>query len=482
MSTIQHTLTTGTRIDCYEIGQVLGVGGFGITYKGYDHTLSCDVAIKEYLPSGVALRAGDGVTVAPKSRQDQDFYSYGLDRFLEEARILAKFRERSIVRVSRYLEGNGTAYLVMDYEHGQPLDAYMKMCDAVTEERILSILMPLLVGLTEVHGKGYLHRDIKPANIYLREDGSPVLLDFGAARQSMSDQTQAVTSMVTPGYAPIEQYNTTGKQGPWTDLYGLGATLYRYIVGQNPIGAPDRVMALQAGEPDPLLAATIAAKGQYSDELLQTVDWMLRPNIADRPQDVDAVQERLLAGKTARVSGNGPEISAALSPRVEDGQCRSMRWQQDDLDIITEALAIQLGPMAQVMVREVSAEVEDLGQLYERLATGIPSADGRQAFLESGARRLREADSMRLTGSPASRSSRRPTAPRSGITGHPVAITDELIARAEEQLAAYIGPLAKMIVRRTVGNCSNAGQLVERLADEIDAESDRRQFKASMER
>ena len=126
MSSTHHYLAPGTRIDSFEIGRVLGIGGFGITYKGYDHTLSCDVAIKEYLPSNVALRAGDGITVAPKSDQDQEVYSYGLNRFLDEARILAKFKAPSIVRVSRFLEGNGTAYLIMDYEDGQPLNAYLK--------------------------------------------------------------------------------------------------------------------------------------------------------------------------------------------------------------------------------------------------------------------------------------------------------------------------------------------------------------------
>jgi len=471
MSGIQHTLNTGTRIDCYEIGQVLGVGGFGITYKGYDHTLSCDVAIKEYLPSGVALRTGDGITVAPKSDQDQDFYTYGLDRFLEEARILAKFREHSIVRVTRFLEGNGTAYLVMDYEQGQPLNTYLKTHGALSEDNLLSIIQPLLAGLQEVHNKGYLHRDIKPSNIYLRKDGSPVLLDFGAARQSMGSRTQAVTSMVTPGYAPIEQYNTTGKQGPWTDFYGLGATVYRCIAGSSPVGAPDRIMALQAGDPDPLKPAVEAGAGRYSQQLLEITDWMLRPNIADRPQSVDQIRDRLPRGDESSMTiGNAP--TSIPDVITNSNMTGATRWQKEELDNITRELATYIGPMAKVLVREASTSVHDMAQLYETLSTSIPSAEGQQAFLKSGERLIREHNTS--PPSQPSEVSARTT------SGKPSSIDDATIARAEEQLAGIIGPLAKMLVRRTAGTCADARQLVERLEQEIDAEADRQKFRKAM--
>ena len=477
MSTVQHTLSTGTRIDCYEIGQVLGVGGFGITYKGYDHTLSRDVAIKEYLPSGVALRAGDGITVAPKSDQDQDFYTYGLDRFLEEARTLAKFREQSIVRVTRFLEGNGTAYLVMDYEQGQPLNAYLKANGTMTEANIISILIPLLSGLEEVHGKGYLHRDIKPGNIYLRQDGSPVLLDFGAARQSMGSQTQNVTSMVTPGYAPIEQYNTSGKQGPWTDFYGLGATMYRCVSSKSPVGAPDRIMALQAGDPDPLKAAVEIGKGRYSDQLLQVVDWMLRPNIADRPQNVNEIRERLPQAE----SGSATLVGERTAPGVPDVNTNSeltgsTHWQKVELENITRELATHIGPMAKILVREASASVHDLAQLYETLSTSIPSFEGQKEFLKSGEHLIRESQNT----SPPSQPSQPSQVSSRIITGKPTSIDEAIISRAEEQLAIYIGPLAKMIVRRTAGTCGNVRQLVERLEQEIDSEADRKKFRSAM--
>jgi len=301
MSQVYHgALPVGTRIESYEIASVLGVGGFGITYKGYDHSLHCDVAIKEYLPSGLALRTADGATVIPKSSDDKKYYEYGLKRFLEEARILAKFKERSIVRVSRFLESNGTAYLVMDYEDGESLAEYLQKCGVLSETEILDIMLPVLEGLGAVHAKDFLHRDIKPGNIYLRKNGPPVLLDFGAARQALGEQTRALTGMVTPGYAPFEQYNSRSKQGPWTDLYSIGATLYHCIAGKAPAESPDRIAALQEQDADPMQPAVTAGHGRYRPEFLAVVDWMLAPLPKDRPQNIEQVLERLRAlGKTS---------------------------------------------------------------------------------------------------------------------------------------------------------------------------------------
>ena len=306
-STVHGALPIGTRIESYEIASILGIGGFGITYKGYDHSLHCDVAIKEYLPSGLALRTADGATVSPKSDQDKKYYDYGLQRFLEEARILAKFKERSIVRVSRFLESNGTAYLIMDYEDGESLAEYLQKCGVLAEAEILAIMLPVLEGLSAVHAKDFLHRDIKPGNIYLRKDGPPVLLDFGAARQALGEQTRALTGMVTPGYAPFEQYNSRTRQGPWTDLYAIGATIYHALSGKAPAESPERIAALQERESDPMLPAVEAGRGRYRAEFLNVVDWMLAPSPKDRPQHVEQVLERL------RVLGPAPITAARIS-------------------------------------------------------------------------------------------------------------------------------------------------------------------------
>jgi serine/threonine protein kinase len=298
--TYHHALPIGTTIENYEITDVLGAGGFGITYKGHDNDLNCAVAIKEYLPTSLAIRRPDGTTVIAKSDVDTTNYEYGLKRFMDEARTLALFKEPNIVRVFRFFRANGTAYLVMEYEDGQALSVFLRMqSKPLSEDQIKAIIIPILDGLRAVHAQHYLHRDIKPGNIYLRKTGSPVLLDFGAARQALVGQSQSLTGVVTPGYGPFEQYNTRGKQGPWTDLYAIGATMYRCVTNKMPPDAPDRIAALQENEPDPILPAVEAGKGRYSEEFLRTIDWMLSPNLRKRPQSVKEALDSLVPDRSS---------------------------------------------------------------------------------------------------------------------------------------------------------------------------------------
>ena len=224
MAQSQYSLQPGTRIGDYEILAELGAGSFGITYKAWDHRLQTYVALKEYLPLEFAVRETDSATVAPRSEKVTHQFQFGLKGFLEEARTLAQFRDARIVRITNFMEANGTAYLVMDYEEGESLDGLLRREQRRLEEpEVLRVMIPVLEGLCIVHRAGVLHRDVKPANIYLRAQGSPLLLDFGAARHALGEETQNLTSIVTPGYGPFEQYQRTGKQGPWTDVYGAGA-------------------------------------------------------------------------------------------------------------------------------------------------------------------------------------------------------------------------------------------------------------------
>ncbi len=314
----QHALPAGTRLSSYEIRDTLGIGAFGITYKAYDHSLDRIVAVKEYLPSGLAVRVADGTTVSPKSEAESKDYRYGLGRFLDEARTLARFHEPHVVRIITYLEAHGTAYFVMDYEDGEPLDKHLKQAGTLRENEIRAIVIPILHSLRGVHAQNFLHRDIKPANIYLRRDGSPVLLDFGAARQAMGENGRASTSMVTPGYAPFEQYLTDDKQGPWSDIYALGATLYHCVTGLAPMPSTERVAALHGGEPDPLAGVSGTLGSRYSPVFLDTMMWMLRPAAKDRPQSVD----RVLAAFNGDVAGilmsPAPEQTAATDDAVTD--------------------------------------------------------------------------------------------------------------------------------------------------------------------
>lgn len=225
----------------YMTGRVLGVGGFGITYLGYDLVLQIRVAIKEYMPSGMATRYKDGYTVTLTGHLEKE-YSAGMERFLDEVRILAKLQNQpNIVSAQNYFKENGTAYFVMEYIEGMSLKAYLKdHGERLPYDEALGILLPIMQALCVVHSMNLIHRDISPDNIYLTAAGESRLLDFGAARFSMGDN-KSVSVILKHGYAPEEQYSSRGNQGPWTDVYGMGATLYRCVTGTLPPDSIERI-------------------------------------------------------------------------------------------------------------------------------------------------------------------------------------------------------------------------------------------------
>jgi serine/threonine protein kinase len=285
-TTHRNALPISYQLQEYIIRSVLGDGGFGITYLAKDTQLNALVAIKEYLPNDLAVREND-YTVQAKTRQGVDFFTWGLERFLQEARILAQFKHPSIVRVLRYFQAHNTAYFVMEYERGRSLIDAVHKGDIANEVEMKKLLLPLLDALEMVHNAGYLHRDIKPDNIYLREDNSPVLLDFGAARFEINQRSRSVTSIVTPGYAPFEQYESDGAgQGAWTDIYALGAVLYHIIWGIKPVAATKRISAVMRGTPDPMKPAVEVGRGKYSTNFLQAIDFALKVKQEDRPKNV----------------------------------------------------------------------------------------------------------------------------------------------------------------------------------------------------
>jgi len=233
----RNSLQPGYKLQWYEIKEILGQGGFGITYLAHDKNLDEDVAIKEFLPIEVATREGD-FSIHPLSEGHKKNYEWGLDRFIKEARTLTKFKHPSIVRVRSVFKENNTAYMVMEYEYGESLQEILTRRKKLDEAELINIIIPLLGGLEIVHETGFIHRDIKPANIFIRKGGSPLLLDFGSARQALGEETKTLTSLVSPGYAPFEQYySKSDEQGPFTDIYGLGATLYRAVTGVGPMDA-----------------------------------------------------------------------------------------------------------------------------------------------------------------------------------------------------------------------------------------------------
>jgi len=273
-------LPNGYEFDGYRIESVLGAGGFGITYRALELSIGRQVAIKEFLPSGIATRHSDHSSVQPISSSDTEDFEWGLDRFRKEAQTLVSFRHPNIVAVLRFFNANGTAYMVMQYEEGESLGSILRRAKRLEQSELEEILVPLLDGLEEVHRAGFLHRDIKPDNIYIRLDGSPVLLDFGAARQAVGRKSQSVTAIVSGGYSPFEQYSEEGNQGPWTDIYALGAVMYHGVAGKKP---PDSLTRVRE---DAMAPAVVVGRGKYDPIFLKAIDVALAVYEEDRPQSV----------------------------------------------------------------------------------------------------------------------------------------------------------------------------------------------------
>ena len=274
----------------YLVGKVLGrPGGFGITYLGWDSQLATYVAIKEYLPRDLAGRHFDRLTVTAHTTTDSESFRYGMEQFLHEARTLAQFDHPNVVRVRAFFQENGTAYLVMDYLQGSTLSDHLSnLGGRMPESAALDTILPVLTGLGEVHAKGFLHRDIKPQNIYITSTGRPILLDFGTARQAMGNR--GMTTVITPGYAPWEQYHRHGKQGPWTDIYACAATLYHLVTGTIPPEAADRVAQ---DDLQPPAQNTPGLSAPFSNAVMKA----LSIDPASRPQTVAEFQNNL-TGKT----------------------------------------------------------------------------------------------------------------------------------------------------------------------------------------
>lgn len=280
-------LQNGYELDSYKILDVLGKGGFGITYRALDTKLDREVAIKEFLPSSFAFRHQD-YSVRPMSAGDaSDNFAWGLRSFLKEAKTLAKFSHRNIVRVHTVFERHNTAYMVMEYEHGESLASIYSQNQSVTMPLLESIFFPIFDGLKDIHNIDFIHRDIKPSNIYIRQDGSPVLIDFGSARQSVQDETSELTSLVSQGYTPLEQYSADyGRQGPWTDIYALAATIYQGVSGIKPLDAVSRSACLFRSQPDRLQALVVDEYPDFDQRFLDAVHHGLLLQPENRPQSL----------------------------------------------------------------------------------------------------------------------------------------------------------------------------------------------------
>lgn len=305
-----NALPAGTRLQEFEVRSVIGEGGFGIVYRAFDTALEREVAIKEYLPVSHASRRGDGTVVASSERQRETFEK-GLRCFVSEARMLARFKHRALVEILRFWEEKGTAYMVMPYYEGRPLSQLVQQGFRIQDtEAMLGFLNPLLDGLAMLHATDCYHRDISTDNILILEDGSPLLLDFGAARRILVDESEVLTIILKPGFAPIEQYSDDHElapQGAWTDLYALAAVAYQLVTGTMPMVSVGRIIR------DPLVPLADCAPEGLSRGLVAAIDAGLRVSPDQRPQSVEAFLKLIaadVAGDLPRQSASGPEPSS----------------------------------------------------------------------------------------------------------------------------------------------------------------------------
>ena len=370
-----YALPSGYRLEHYEFGKVLSLGAYGIKYQALDHDTGRQVAIKEYLPDGVAARRDD-TTVVPRSSSDKQAFDVGLGRFLDEARMQARIEHANLVKVHRALRANGTGYVVMDYVEGETLAQLLERRSTLAEEDLNAVVAPILGPLELLHQHGFLHQDIRPGNIVLRSDGTPVLLEIGGsrqvhggARQSFGDRSQSPSlAAPTAGFSALEQYSSRSRLGPWTDIYALGAVMYTCVSGRPPPDAPSRVIE------DELVPAAEAAHSSYDENTLKAIDQALAVPAGERPSSVAAWRANLPFGGDSRIVAP-PEASrlaargasTLLGKRQSNAESsgRKARWHW-------------IGPIAALVVVTVILTYTDVGVLRsvgdDRQAVAAPSA------------------------------------------------------------------------------------------------------------
>lgn len=479
MATAVQSLPDGHTINEYHIDKLLGVGGFGLTYLATDQNLNLPVAIKEYFPSDIAARGGDGggdTSIRPSGDEHRETFEWGLTRFLDEARTLATFRHPNIVRVMRFFQANATAYMVMEFVQGAALSDWMRSRRPLPQATIERIALPLIEGLGTIHRTNYLHRDVKPGNIYIREDGSPVLLDFGAARSTSGGRD--LTAIVSPGYAPVEQYSESSAQGPWTDLYALGGVMYWMVTGKKPVDATARLK----NDPQPR-ARDIGDRALYSAAFLSAIDWALTPDEQQRPQSSDELLARLrgqpavstqppttapidtdrtlpLGAPGADDSVHTKTVPAPVEPPT------SLPLDTAQLKEIESELAKRIGPLAAVLVRKAAKNNATIEAVIAAVTTEIDDEQERSTFTQRMKENTRPPSSLSIRGD------RTEIATQLAAERFDVGILD----RAEKRLAQHIGAIARVIVKKAAMKARDEGELYLIIADEIEDQNDRKAF------
>ena len=344
--TVPNALPVGYRFNEFEIKEVIGGGGFGIVYRAWDHQLERTIAIKEFMPASLAVR-GDDMTLVLRSERFGKAFSAGLNSFIQEARLLARFNHPNLLHVLRFWVQNDTAYMGTLFYSGTTLSRLREQKPELINEAWIRRMLPMLFGaIKTIHDEGYLHRDISLDNIQIQDNGLPVLLDFGSARRTIGNLSDETETMLRPGFAPIEQYtdDNESEQGPWTDIYALGAVLRTLIVGSPP---PVSVVRSIQDTCKPLVE--LQPQG-YSLSLLQAIDRALALHMEDRPQSIDefaALIEMPVAGIDDVLSAKKP--GTMLVPVEEEAPASALDWHRYKIPAMVAA-GVLVGVVAGAML------------------------------------------------------------------------------------------------------------------------------------
>ena len=353
---MSHALDSDTQLGEYVIDKTLGTGGFGVTYLARDTSLGTQVAIKEFFPAAYVLRDPEGAVKPKNTEQAQKIYRWGLEQFLKEARALAQFKHNNIVRVLRFMEANGTAYMVMEYEPGQSLAAQLEQGDGtLTDAQLLQVFIPILNGLQAMHEAGLVHLDVKPDNIYIGSDGRPILIDFGSASQIAAQKATGEVA-ITPAYAAIEHYPDKGKRGPWTDIYSIGASMYRCIAGNPPIGSMERYKSILQYKKDPLILTSELDVSGYPDYLRDCIDWSLEIYPQKRPHSALMLQQGLMGkGRPGKTKQKAATPEATGKPAAPTAKQSREEYDEEGNKLVTDPLRIAKWVAAALLVIAIGA-------------------------------------------------------------------------------------------------------------------------------
>ena len=467
LESTNFSLANGFKLDSYEIQSILGIGGFGITYKSYDRVLKQVVAIKEYFPHGIAYRTVGKAEVVINDEENQAVYQYGLERFFFLFLILAKFKHPNIIRVMQFIQKNNTAYLVMDFESGASLAQLLKKIKTLDELQIVNFFIPILNGLKVIHEHSFLHRDIKPSNILIRENGTPVLIDFGSARQALNQQNTMLTAMVTPGYAPFEQYFNDEKQGAWTDLYSLGATVFHCMVGEAPLVSTKRMGLLREEKVDPTGLALRKLGSKYSAELVNVIDKTLQVDPKNRYQTVSAVLDAI-----KKISSYQAQTTLLVEPQ-------ETIFSKELIRSITANLAEEIGPIADTVIRKAIYKAKSIEELKGLLINTIPTEGRRSNFLK----KLAYLPSS-MNGSLVEKNSRTPneTTYEENSMHESSSLDQAFIEQAKLALLVALGPIANVLIKKATNQTTSRADFIAQITKQMTKEKQIKDFLKRMQR